>query len=189
MKAAMFLAHPDTNSFCHAIADRVETVLKNRGVELKRYDLYKLHFDPVLSKEDLIRNDSFDDLTTEISTQLIESDLIIFIHPDWWGQPPAIMKGLIDRVFRRGIAYDFEGGEFETKKQVPLLTDKKGLVFCTTDSVNDEHIDLLQKLWKIGVFDFCGLNDNQIEVFTDVRNSSFALRKDWFEKIESILST
>lgn len=189
MKAIIFLVNPDQNSFCHTIAERVENSLKKRGVEIQLYDLYKVHFDPVLTKEDLFRNDSFDELITAISARLTDSELIIFIHPDWWGQPPAMLKGLIDRVFRRGIAYDFEGGEFEKKKHVPLLTDKKAFVFCTTDSDSAEHIDLLQKVWRIGVFDFCGLTDNRVEVFTDVRNSSYVRRNSWLEQIESILSS
>ena len=30
----------------------------------------------------------------------------LVVHPNWWGQPPAILKGWIDRVIRPGIAYD-----------------------------------------------------------------------------------
>ncbi len=28
-------------------------------------------------------------------------------HPNWWGQPPAILKGWVDRVLRPGVAYDW----------------------------------------------------------------------------------
>jgi hypothetical protein len=37
--------------------------------------------------------------------ELSESDGIVVIHPNWWGQPPAIPKGWRDRVFRPGVAY------------------------------------------------------------------------------------
>ena len=32
---------------------------------------------------------------------------IVVVHPNWWGQPPAILKGWIDRVFRQGVVYEF----------------------------------------------------------------------------------
>ena len=46
---------------------------------------------------------------------------------------PAVLKGWLDRVFRQGVAYEL-GGEAEEKDWTPLLTGKKGLVFCTSDA-------------------------------------------------------
>jgi putative NADPH-quinone reductase len=39
--------------------------------------------------------------------EIARAEGIIIVHPNWWGQPPAIMKGWIDRVFRPGVAYRF----------------------------------------------------------------------------------
>jgi NAD(P)H dehydrogenase (quinone) len=35
----------------------------------------------------------------------------IIVHPNWWGQPPAILKGWVDRVLRPGVAYRFLEGD------------------------------------------------------------------------------
>jgi len=35
-------------------------------------------------------------------------DGIVIVHPNWWGQPPAILKGWVDRVIRPGVAYEFQ---------------------------------------------------------------------------------
>jgi len=38
---------------------------------------------------------------------------IVVVHPNWWGQPPAILKGWVDRVLRPDGAYlfvDRDGG-------------------------------------------------------------------------------
>ena len=32
-------------------------------------------------------------------------------HPNWWGMPPAILKGWVDRVVRPGLAYEFLEGD------------------------------------------------------------------------------
>ncbi len=50
--------------------------------------------------------------------ELMASDLLIFVHPNWWGQPPAILKGWIDRVFRPGLTYRFEEGD--SGKGIPV---------------------------------------------------------------------
>jgi len=39
------------------------------------------------------------------------ADGIVFVHPDWWGMPPAILKGWIDRVLRSGVTYQFLEGD------------------------------------------------------------------------------
>ena len=31
--------------------------------------------------------------------------------PNWWGMPPAILKGWVDRVMRPGVAYEFLEGD------------------------------------------------------------------------------
>ena len=52
-------------------------------------------------------------------------------------QPPAILKGWIDRVMRPGVAYEFlEGG---SGKGVPngLLKAKAALVFNTSNTPED----------------------------------------------------
>ncbi len=35
---------------------------------------------------------------------LAAAEEIVVVHPSWWGQPPAILTGWIDRVMRPGIA-------------------------------------------------------------------------------------
>jgi putative NADPH-quinone reductase len=61
--------------------------------------------------------------------ELIASDYLIFVHPNWWGQPPAVLKGYIDRVFRPPHAYGFpennSGGGLPVAKQ----NGKVGIVF------------------------------------------------------------
>ena len=37
--------------------------------------------------------------------EIAEADGIVVVHPNWWGQPPAMLKGWIDRVLRVGVAY------------------------------------------------------------------------------------
>lgn len=186
MKATLFLAHPDMSSFCHAIADHVCGALKECDVDICVVDLYKINFNPVLTMEEYVRKDSFDEQVSTITSQLESSDIIIFIHPDWWGGPPAILKGMIDRVFRQGVAYNFEGDEFEKKRKVLLFADKKTMVFCTTDSSDTQHIDYLKAVWKQGVFDFCGITDNRIIIFSDIRNSSYSDRCGCLDQAESV---
>ena len=43
--------------------------------------------------------------------ELARADGIIIVHPNWWGAPPAVLKGWVDRVFRPEVAYRFLEGD------------------------------------------------------------------------------
>ncbi len=77
-----------------------------------RHDLYEEKFDPLLTVDELGSDTSDDRLVNLYAGELMGSDCLFFIHPNWWGQPPAILKGYIDRVIRPPYAYDFPPGGF-----------------------------------------------------------------------------
>ena len=97
----LILGHPDAVSFNHAIAARYAEVARSNYQEVELRDLYAIGFDPLL--KDIERPHrrpgvSGPDVRREID--LIEQSTVIsFVYPLWFGTPPAIIKGYIDRVF------------------------------------------------------------------------------------------
>ena len=183
----LILCHPRKGSFNHALAGRVRETLTHAGHEIRFHDLYEEGFDPVLGAEELARRFSFDSVIQGHYRDLAESEGIVIVHPDWWGQPPAILKGWVDRVFRQGIAYDFEGEEFVRKTKVPLLSGKRALVFCTTDELVPPG-DSRRKaaahptvaFWRDRVFGYCGA-EAAVKVYGSVREADAALLRRWRE--------
>ena len=41
--------------------------------------------------------------------QLLWADKIVLVYPIWWGRPPAMLMGYIDRMFASGFAYRNKG--------------------------------------------------------------------------------
>ena len=134
MNVMIVLCHPRKESFNHATAERVRRTLLASGYDAGWHDLYRDEFDPVLREEELRSRFSFDENVQRYWQELERSEGLVIVHPDWWGQPPALLKGWVDRVFRPGIAYEHEGEEFADKQRRGLLAGKKGLVLCTTDA-------------------------------------------------------
>jgi NAD(P)H dehydrogenase (quinone) len=95
------------------------------------HDLYRENFDPVINTSEIPKNGQIDEIIKTHCDDLVKSDGIIIIHPNWWGQPPAILKGWIDRVIRPGVAYEFEEGDNGEGTPLGLLKAKAGLVFNT----------------------------------------------------------
>jgi hypothetical protein len=90
-KALVIVAHPNKASLNHAIAMTCSRVLTDNGYEVIAHDLYEEHFDPVLP---------YDEFPTDVvlpveiqrhCEEVSQADGIIVVHPNWWGQPPAIL--------------------------------------------------------------------------------------------------
>src|SRR5690349_21814022 len=110
MLALIVIANPSPNSLSHAMASAAQRVLIDRGYEIARHDLYAEHFDPIQPTGEADNVHSSDRLVEQHCAELARADLILVFHPNWWGQPPAILKGWIDRVFRLNTAYGYPPG-------------------------------------------------------------------------------
>jgi putative NADPH-quinone reductase len=190
MKASVILAHPYDKSFNHAIFDAVCSRLGKLGVEVFAHDLYAEKFNPVITCEELGSDRSSDPLVNKYADELMKSDIIFFIHPNWWGQPPAVLKGYIDRVIRPPHAYDFPEGDTGGGLPVGKLKGKTGIVLNTSnteeDRENNYFHDPLENIWKQCVFAFCGIEKYYRRMFRIIADSSMEERKMWLAEAEII---
>ncbi len=138
----------------------------------------------LLSVEEIRPGFSFDEQVQKYTAELESAEGLILIHPDWWGQPPGLLKGWVDRVFRPGVAYTFEGQEFMKKHQVPLLKGKRALVFASTDAEDSGTPHLLENLWQQGVFAYCGINKAEVHILYDTFHIDYVRRTAWLEMVE-----
>jgi NAD(P)H dehydrogenase (quinone) len=100
LKHAIIVCHPAEDSFTLAIAKRYAEAVRAHGHETVVRDLYRLSFDPVL-KNDERQGQPRDDVVREWQV-LGDVDVFVLVYPIWFGAPPAMMKGYIDRVFGAG---------------------------------------------------------------------------------------
>ena len=123
----VILGHPSTKSFNAAIARRyIDTVEADYQVAILR-DLYALKFDPCLKEEERFATGDRPisaDLSVELSL-IQRCDVITFVYPLWFGVPPAIIKGYLDRVF--GAAFRLgdlkgDGRAIFAKKRLAVLS-------------------------------------------------------------------
>ena len=187
MTGMIVLCHPFERSLCHSFADASHLALVESGAEPIRHDLYAQAFDPVLSGAEIARGCPIDPLIQEACRQVTESELLIFVHPDWWSGPPALLKGWIERVFRPGVAYDWEGPEFEEKRHVPLLTSKRLIALVTTDRTEDDPPAPLPAFWR-DVAAYSGMTVAGIRLFHDVRHSGHRERRRWIAEATTLVS-
>lgn len=191
MMILVILAHPDPASFSHAMASTCIKTLEEAGHEVVFHDLYAENFDPVLHAIEIPKQGV---VAREIALhceQLKAADGIIIIHPNWWGQPPAILKGWVDRVVRPGVAYEFLEGDDGEGIPRGLLKAQSAVVLNTGNTPLQRELsvfgDPLQLLWKNCVFDLCGVKDFHRRLFTVVVTSHLAERIKWLEEVQGLM--
>jgi putative NADPH-quinone reductase len=133
MKVLVVLAHPNPDSFSHAIVDRVVSTLANREHSVSVIDLYGLDYSPALTRAELAAyptsEPAIDPLVIEHTRLIQECSTIVFVYPTWWSSMPAILKGWIDRTMLLGIAFSVDP---VTLKLQPGLTNVRRLIGITT---------------------------------------------------------
>ena len=105
---AVVLAHPDPNSFNGLVADAYCEAVRACGQEAIVRDLYALGFDPVLKDHERAATAGFH-LSADVEAELDAirgSDVLVLVYPIWFGMPPAMMKGYVDRVLGAGVTPD-----------------------------------------------------------------------------------
>ena len=100
LKHAIIACHPDGGSFTLAIANRYAEAVRKHGHLAIVRDLYRLGFDPVLKLTER-EGAPAPDVVAEWAA-LGEVDVFVLVYPIWFGAPPAMLKGYIDRVFGAG---------------------------------------------------------------------------------------
>jgi NAD(P)H dehydrogenase (quinone) len=183
MKISVILAHPREGSFNHAIAGVVVSTLRSSGHQISFHDLYAERFDPLLLHTEIARDAPISPAIGKYCKEIAATDGIVIIHPDWWGMPPAILKGWIDRILRPGVAYRF--AETDSGEGIPegLLLARAAIVFNTsnTPAMREQVIfgDPLERLWKDCIFAFCGVPAFRRKMFGVIVTSTEEERKAW----------
>jgi putative NADPH-quinone reductase len=192
MNVLVILAHPTPGSFNHAIAETVVRTLEETGHSGVFHDLYAEGFDPILPTDEIPTDGLADFVIQEHCEHLTAADGIVLVHPNWWGMPPAILKGWVDRVIRPGVAYEFEEGDDGEGVPIGLLRAKAAVVFNTSNTPEEREQDVfgdpLENLWKTCIFDLCGVKEFHRRNFTVVVTSTGEDRKGWLQEAGEIVA-
>lgn len=130
----ILLANPSRTSFCHSVARTYANAVTTHGQSAEICDLNTMAFDPVLKDEFRPdRGKALSPWVDEELSQLAKSAVIVFVYPIWFGGPPAILKGYVDRVIGAGCKV----GNFREGRGQEALRGKWLLTFTTSATSSD----------------------------------------------------
>lgn len=125
----VILGHPAPDSFNHAIARTFCEAVEECGQRATLHDLYANGFDPLLKADERPNETSIviaDDVRAELALVGGAANITL-VYPIWYGMPPAIITGYVDRVLGTGLTgRDIRNGHIHS------LTRDKRLTLLTT---------------------------------------------------------
>jgi NAD(P)H dehydrogenase (quinone) len=112
MRVVLVVAHPDPNSFSHAIASTARTSLTKAGHEVTFLDLYAEEFRTAMSHDERRAYHSarplLDPMAERHAGVVKQAEALVFVFPTWWSTVPAILKGWLERVLVPGVGFTFD---------------------------------------------------------------------------------
>jgi NAD(P)H dehydrogenase (quinone) len=142
--ALVVVAHPSTESFCHALAGRAASGLAAAGHDVVVVDLYALGVRPHMSAEErhAYHGDSpiLDPLIAEHAALVQTAETLVFVYPTWWSGLPAILKGWLERVMVPGVGFVLDE---RTNKVRPALRQVRHIVGISTYGSPHSYVRLV----------------------------------------------
>lgn len=153
MNVLIVYAHPSPASFNAALRDAAAAEIRAAGHQVTISDLYGERFGATGGPDDFATpvaepfhyqaaqkaaalNDGFAVEVAREQARLKWADVLILQFPIWWGGPPAILKGWIDRVNAYGVTY-VDGTRFAEG----LFRGRRSLVSVTTGGTPQRFSD------------------------------------------------
>jgi NAD(P)H dehydrogenase (quinone) len=191
MNLLLVLGHPDQGSFNAAIAQAAKEELEELGHRVVFHDLCREDFDPLMTAGEIPQDGVVDEVIAQHCAELAEADGLVVVHPNWWGQPPAILKGWVDRVFRPGVAYRFLEGDGGEGVPEGLLKARLAVVFNTSNTFLEREMEMfgdpLETLWRACLFEFCGIKEFYRRTFRVIVVSSLEQRQAWLDEVRQTM--
>ncbi|WP_440603021.1 NAD(P)H-dependent oxidoreductase [Bacillus sp. GB_SG_008] len=190
MKHLIVYAHPNPQSFNHAILETFQGQLQEKGHEVRVRDLYAINFNPVLAADDFIsfsQGNTPADIKAE-QEHITWADVITFIYPVWWAGLPAILKGYVERVFSQGFAFTYGPNGVDK-----FLTGKKGVLLSTMGNSKENYdasgmFEAMKKTTDAGIFDFTGIETVEHAFYTSVPSVDNEVRTQYLEEVKELVN-
>ena len=180
-------ANPSAASFDHAIVDSYVRTVQENHQEVCVRDLYALGFDPVLKESERPLHGGVTvqaDVAVELD-HLSSTDILVLVYPIWFGLPPAILKGYVDRVL--GSGYSFR--DVEGRVGQPTLRGKPLLSFTTSGTsqawLNEQGQAMsLREIFDVYLWRGFGMKQSEhIMIDNVVPNMSTAYAAEQLERV------
>jgi NAD(P)H dehydrogenase (quinone) len=184
-RVLVLAANPKKNSFTNYLAEAYASSA-GKMHEVRLLKISDMEFNMDLSGG-YAEDHPFEDSLKSFQASLEWCEHLVVFTPIWWGSLPAKLKGLIDRTFLPGFAFQYEKGNSIPKK---LLQGKTARIVTTMDTP-PWYYYLIQgapaiKQLKVTTLKFVGFNSVKSKMIGPIISSTKESRSKWVSDISKL---
>ena len=182
-KIVVLCGHPDADTFTGGVLDHYQVAAEDAGHTVRRYNIGEMDFDPILHKG-YKEIQALEPILLELQDAIRECDHLVIAYPNWWTTMPAILKGLFDRFWLPGFAFNFNK---KTKRVEAHLNGKTARVYVISGSHSP-----FKTWWKFGdytneiqygILEFAGIK-TRVTTYGPCEKVSDTCRNKWIAEVE-----
>lgn len=125
--------HPAAESLTGSMAKAYAEAAQGAGHEVRLVHLHDLDFDPDYGFGGYENKKPLEPALEKVMADITWSEHVVIATPVWWGGLPAKLKGLFDRAFLPGVAFDTRNTT-RLGLPAPLLGGRTGRVLMLSDT-------------------------------------------------------
>ena len=185
-KIFILMGNPDMDSLTNAMASAYEEGALEAGHEVRRQNIPEMKFDPILHKGYKVIQELEPDLET-FQDNVRWCEHFVVLYPNWWCTMPALLKGLIDRAWLPGFAFQMVKGSSWRWKALFKGKSVRVIVLANvhpwiTWFLFGEFTNELNR----ATLGFSGMHPVKVKVFSPSEKSSDETRHRWFAKVRKM---
>tara|TARA_R110002051_G_scaffold154937_8_gene227083 strand:- start:233 stop:799 length:567 start_codon:yes stop_codon:yes gene_type:complete len=176
---------PDMTRFGHAVAGAYAAGAEQGGHEVRLIRLADLAF-PVLRSRHDWEQGAPPPTVASVQADLQWAQHLVIVHPLWLGAEPALLKALLEQVFRPGFAFPVG----EPTLQGGLLKGRTARVIVTMGMpafvYRTFYLSHSLKSLKRNILAFVGISPTRETLIGNVEGIGADGRRDWLDRVRRL---
>jgi putative NADPH-quinone reductase len=184
-KILVICGHPNPDTLTGTMADHYQAGAEDAGHEVRRINIGELNFDPVLHKGYKEIQELEPDLIS-LQDSFRWADHVVVVYPNWWCSMPAKLKGLFDRFWLPGFAFNFNK---TTKRVDRRLKGKTARVIILSGTYGPFRMwwlfgDYTNEI-QYGILEFAGIKTS-VSSYGPTEKVADTKRTRWLKEVERL---
>ncbi|NJM84108.1 MAG: NAD(P)H-dependent oxidoreductase [Tabrizicola sp.] len=180
--------HPAKVSLCGSLAQAYSEGAGASGHDVRTMALADMEFDPDFGQASFRAAKALEPDLVRLQEEVRWAEHLVLVSPMWWGGLPAKAKGLIDRSFLPGFAFDPREKRMGLPK--PLLAGRSARLILTADTPGWAFRLLYRSAlrWQIRqqILGYTGIAPMRFSLLSPVEHSTPPIRDRWLADIRAL---
>ena len=180
--------HPAEKSLSKLTAENYAAAAQSAGHEVRLTQISEMSFDPDFGFAGYKQYKELEPDLLAFRKDVEWAEHIVLTTPMWWVGLPAKLKGLFDRTFLPGWAFDPRTTKLGMP--LPMLGGRTARIFLTSDTPSFFfwllYGNALRRQIKGQIFHFCGIKPARISHFAPATNAKQNRVEKWISQVKTL---